>query len=453
MGTVDRNSLLGTGPISRGPQGTEATQGPSSVSKTAPQIEGAKDAPRSSVVMAPIELTPPSEESAVSELDQAQAPWNETVGVQGDGASLKQIEQSLEKAKQAGVNAAKRTFWGKLAGAVMTGIGLTLFAVAAVTTLGAAPLVVAGLVMTSAYLLKSSADAVSAYRNLRNEQAVARGEDKPYKQPCGPDALANLLHPLILKATSRKIDKNNAEAMEKASHKARLWSLGISAFTELGLIFAAAGTAGAATGKLGITMGLLGVRVFGGVAAMVMGMQKPESYQKASIELAQSSLEEAKREIDGIELPPLGPMDAEQLRAYQFLYNEKTKLQERYMEVWDEFQRKLDTYQAALEGASPEFSHGAQAAFDTGLLYGTDLVDKGMMVANSPVFIPFAAVGSVVRAGVVAGRNLQSLQNQQNIENDMTQAFLNLDEELQRMRHQASFLAEKKALNFPSPAP
>ncbi len=446
MGTVDVNSLRVPGTYPGATQGSTSTQGPAPTDGTSGTHAAAT--PGSSVVMAPIALTLPEEKGfEVSALDQAQAPWRDAESPGSDN-SLKRIEEGLQKANQAGVNAAKRTFWGKLAGTVMTGIGLTLFAIAAATTLGAAPLVVAGLVLTGVYLVKSTADTVATFRNLRNEQAVARGEEKPYHQPCGPDALANLLHPLILKKTAKGIDPANTAAMEKAINRAKLWSLGLSAFTELALIFAAAGTAGAAMGQLGTSLSLVGVRVVGGVAAMAMGMQKPASYQEASIALAQDSLKEARQEIDAIQIPIPSTLDDESLKLYQQLCNQKLDLQGRFSQAWDNFQSKLDSYREALSAASPEFSHGAQAAFDVGLVYGTDLVDKGMAAAQSPVFLPLAALGSLARAGVVAGRNLASLRKQESLENQLTQDFLDLDALLQKMRLEGERMVEKARLNY-----
>lgn len=102
------------------------------------------------------------------------------------------MKENLQKAKDAGVNAAKKSFWSKALGVAVGALALGAVISLAVSTGGVA--VAAAAVIAGVVFATSVADAGCAYMNLRNAQANAAGQPLPYELPMGSRSIGNLLH-------------------------------------------------------------------------------------------------------------------------------------------------------------------------------------------------------------------------------------------------------------------
>lgn len=106
--------------------------------------------------------------------------------------TLNVSSESLKKSADAGVDTAKRSFFGKLAGAIVGGVVVGLAAGLTVVTGGAAaPL----LALACVNLAVSAGDARCSYHNYKNAVAVSQGkpETNP-KMPMGNSCIDNCIH-------------------------------------------------------------------------------------------------------------------------------------------------------------------------------------------------------------------------------------------------------------------
>jgi len=139
----------------------------------------------------PAALTPLRRES----VDQARARSGTDV-VRDVGGSAKSAFESMKanahKAKAAGVDAAKKTFWSKALGVAVA--GLAMAAVISLTAATGGATLVAGAVIAGAVFAVSLADASCAYMNYRNAKAHERHEPPPHALPMGSNSIGNLIH-------------------------------------------------------------------------------------------------------------------------------------------------------------------------------------------------------------------------------------------------------------------
>lgn len=102
------------------------------------------------------------------------------------------MKANLHKAKSAGVDATKKSFWSKALGATVGALALAALISLAVSTGGGA--VVAAAAIAGVVFAISVADAGCAYRNLQNAKAHAAGQALPYNLPMGSSSIGNLMH-------------------------------------------------------------------------------------------------------------------------------------------------------------------------------------------------------------------------------------------------------------------
>ena len=101
----------------------------------------------------------------------------------------------LMEARQAGVDVAKSSFWKKALGTVVSAVAVGVAAgLTAISFGGAAPL----LALACVNFAVSGGDAICAYRNMRNAEAVAELRPPPYeKLPMGNSIVANVIHGVL----------------------------------------------------------------------------------------------------------------------------------------------------------------------------------------------------------------------------------------------------------------
>ena len=129
------------------------------------------------------------------------------------GLDLNSVRENAEKAKTAGVEVAKKTFWSKLAGVAVSAIAASVVVGLAVATGGVGLAVAAGI--AGVVLAKQAADTRCAQKVLQNERAMAQGKDAPHKDvPMGADWVANKMYAVISKM---KPNMSEASKMSIAS--------------------------------------------------------------------------------------------------------------------------------------------------------------------------------------------------------------------------------------------
>ena len=108
---------------------------------------------------------------------------------------LNQAAEKLKQADQVGVEVAKASWWKKA-----LGVGIAVAAVVVAATLTAMSFGAAAPVLgiACAQLVVSTGNAVCAYRNYKNAEALASGQPQPYeKLPMGNDFIGNGTHYLL----------------------------------------------------------------------------------------------------------------------------------------------------------------------------------------------------------------------------------------------------------------
>ncbi|CAN5745059.1 hypothetical protein BH11PSE7_BH11PSE7_27830 [soil metagenome] len=106
--------------------------------------------------------------------------------------AAREIEKNLDKAKQVGVDATRKSFWTKVLGATVATLALSVVITLSVAT-GGAPLA-AAVAVAGVVFAVSIADACCAYMNHRNARAFAAGGTPPHRLPMGDSSIGNAIY-------------------------------------------------------------------------------------------------------------------------------------------------------------------------------------------------------------------------------------------------------------------
>ncbi|QEI06026.1 hypothetical protein FXN63_09390 [Pigmentiphaga aceris] len=201
--------------------------------------------------------------------------------------TLNDAAQSLQTSKDVGVDTSKRSFFTKLAGAVVSGVVVGLAAaLTAVTAGAAAPL----LAVACVNLAVSVGDAGCAYNNLQHAKEVARGDNPPKHSlmPMGNSCVDNFIH-----GTLTRCGVSADTAKTAATWVGRAVSLGIGiagvlvsgGASQIGSALEIASTATKAVGA-GIKLGVAGGgaimdKVLGDEVVRQQKLEKEESRHAA----------------------------------------------------------------------------------------------------------------------------------------------------------------------------
>lgn len=351
------------------------------------------------------------------------------------GVDMQAVGHGLDAAQRAGVDAAKRTFWGKLAGSLVLGLGLVAFGLA---TGGVGPLAVAGLALTGAFFVKSCADTHMARLNLENAREIAAGRDAPHFLPCGADALANLLYQPFLSRAMRGVDTKKPDAVSEAHTNAKRWAIGISMGVELSMGIAATAVSGAALGNVGLPLAALGLRILAHSLTMVMSEDTAQSPQEESIEIARNTLNHVDDQLNRIDLGE-PPQDPEGIGAYRFNQDRLVKLRLQAEEIRDWFEQQLQAFESGLGSITPHLGHAAQTAMELAADSGARAADLGLS-AGQILPGPIAPVVALVRTATQAAISLRNISRQEALEEQLTTALLSLDEQLVDLSSEAAKL-------------
>ena len=183
---------------------------------------------------APLSLTlppPPRRDADAGTVDRARSVATEPVPKGSVAPSRAEVAkgkllaagEKLLEARQAGVDVAKSTFWKKALGTVLSAVSVGVATgLAAISFGGATPL----LALACVNFAISSGDAVCAYRNMRNAEAVAEMRRPPYdKLPVGNSILGNAAHALL---TRCGMNESTATVFAKAIGGTAAMGLGIA---------------------------------------------------------------------------------------------------------------------------------------------------------------------------------------------------------------------------------
>lgn len=351
------------------------------------------------------------------------------------GVDTEAIQKGLQSAEKVGVKAAKLTFWGKLAGTAVTGLGLVAFGL---LTGGAGPLAVAGLALTSAFFLKSCADVHMSRLQLQNAKALAAGEaTPPHDLPCGPDAVAHMLYRPFSKWASKGIDPNDTVALERAKEKAKNWAKGLSVGLELTLGVSAVAVTGVSTGKVAESLGFLGVRVMSNTFTSLVVRTPPEKYQQESLDLARRDLTHVEQQLQSIDIgPPPTSNDPDALALYREKHQTMSALQERFARVKGQFEEKLQAYREGIRAIDPTSRADLIDGISTAMGAGADGADLGVGIVEhvSSDLGVFASLGMTMTQ---LTRSLLSTTTQASLEERLTNALLEMDKDLKRLNKDA----------------
>lgn len=385
--------------------------------------------------MASLRSTMPPPPAAAPEVAASQAEASEAQSAAQEpeplaGIDTQAIQKGLESAEKVGVKAAKLTFWGKLAGAVVTGLAIVAFGIA---TGGAGPLAIAGLALTSAYFLKSCADVHMARLQLQNAKAQEAGQPPPHRLPCGADALAHVLYTPFSKWATKGIDPSDTEALGAARQKAKNWAKGVSTGVDLALGVSAVAVTGAATGKIGESLGALGVRVLCNVLTSMVVRTPPEIYQEKSLELARRDLTHVEQQLQSIDIgnPPTSN-DPDALAMYLEKYQIQSALQERFEGVKNRFEAQLEAYRAGILGVDMTRRADMVDGLSAVLGAGSDATDF-TVGAIEHVPVEGGALTSIAVLAMQLTRSASYLKKQKGLEDRLLQALLEMDKDLKRV--------------------
>ncbi|WP_298208574.1 hypothetical protein [Acidovorax sp.] len=171
---------------------------------------------------APVSLTlppPPRSEVSAGQADRVRTVAQEPAraGVAPSRADvaqgkLKAAGGKLLEARQAGVDVAKTSFWKKALGVALSGVAVGV--AVGLTTIsfgGATPL----LALACVNFAVSTGDAMCAYRNMRNTEAIAEFRTPPYeKLPMGNSIVGNMTHGVL---TRLGVSAENATVAAKVT--------------------------------------------------------------------------------------------------------------------------------------------------------------------------------------------------------------------------------------------
>lgn len=397
-------------------------------------VEDGDGSPRSSMVSVRATL-PPAPGVANASAQEAEASGSESAPVTGMDSQA--IQKGLEAANKVGVKAAKLGFWGKLAGAVVTGIGLLAFGAFAVATGGLGPAAIAALTLAGAYFLKSCADTHMARRQLQNARAIAAGLQPKYSLPCGADAMAHLMYGSLLRRTTKGIDPNDTEAMARATQKAKNWAKGLSMGLDLALGISTVAITGAASGTLIEGLGFLSARVLANSVSSMLVSSPPERYQQDSIDLARRDLAFVEGQLYALRVDePTSHNDPEALYRYQDQSTQLTSLRSRFLAVQEHFEKQVQAYERGLDQIDITKSAGVIQGVSEVVGASSDGADLGITVVENHGD-HLAVFSSVGLTAIQSARSLRQLSRQEGLEEKLTQAFLKMNRDLKTLSKEA----------------
>lgn len=345
------------------------------------------------------------------------------------GFDEQKIQEGVKAAEKVGVWPARVTFWGKLAGTVVTGLGMVAFGV---LTGGAGPLAVAGLALTGAFFLKSCGDTHMARLQLQNARGTAN-----HNLPCGPDAVAHLLYRPFAKRACKGIDPENHEAMAQAQEKAKKWAKGVSLTMDLTLGVSATAVTGLAQGQLIASMSALSLRLLFNGLASALAHRPPEKYQQDSIDLAKRDLAFVEGQLSQLRVDePASSQDPEAMHRYQEASAQLASLHGRFQQIRDQFEQSLQSYEQRLDRLDPSKRAGIVDGISEMLGAGSDSTDMGLAVAegHGDRLAVFSGMGLTALQCTLAARRLNQ---QEGLEKSLTQAFLDMNRDLKTLSKDA----------------
>ncbi|NBP46297.1 MAG: hypothetical protein EBU72_13975 [Betaproteobacteria bacterium] len=345
------------------------------------------------------------------------------------------MQRGLESANKVGVKAAKLTFWAKLAGAAVTGLGLIAFGV---FTGGMGPLAVAGLSLMGAYFLKACGDVHLARLQLANAKALAAGSAKPpHELPCGADSLAHLLFYPMRQWCLRKVDPSDAQGKELAQQRAiqcaKVTSLGL----ELTLGIAATAVTGAGYHMMAESLGFLAGRLFASFCVGLVMREPSKEHQLASIAQARHDLAFVDGQLQALRVDPPEP-DAppEQVYLYQDQSTQLASLKHRFAQVRERFEEKLKSFEHGLEspntGGQREVRDARMAIAEVAM----DVAESGMFIEvdRDVPMVTLMALGFTVHQ---AKAGLTEANRQEGLMERFTKACLEMNQNLKALSKEA----------------
>ena len=398
------------------------------------QAEGAAS-PKTS--MASLRATlPPAPQSSASPSEASKSPTE---------IDTHTVQNGLESANKVGVKAAKLTFWAKLAGATVTGVGLLAFGL---FTGGTGPLAIAGLSLMGAYFLKACGDVHLARLQLQNARALANGvPEPPHKLPCGPDSLGHLLFYPTRWLCQRKVDKSDAVAMAKAEQTAIGIAKVSSMCLELTLGIAATAVTGAAYGQMAQSLGFLAGRLFAGCAAGLLMREPSKEFQQASIAQARHDLAFVDGQIHALRLDPPEPgAPPEQVYLYQDQSTQLASLKQRFAELRENFEYKLKTFELGLVNPKAGGKAETQGALMDIAEVASDITEAAMFV-EADKDVPLATMLALSHAAYQGKAAWVEVNRQEGLMERFTKACLDMNRDLKTLSKEA--FEFKTALGFP----
>ena len=155
---------------------------------------------------APVSLTlpaPPRSDVSAGQAERVRATASEPACHGGVAPSRAEVAkgklvaagEKLLAARQEGVDVAKTSFWKKALGVALSGVAVGVaIGLTAISFGGAAPL----LALACVNFAVSTGDAICAYRNMRNTEAIADHRPPPYDTlPMGNSIVANMAHGVL----------------------------------------------------------------------------------------------------------------------------------------------------------------------------------------------------------------------------------------------------------------
>lgn len=261
---------------------------------------------------APVSLTlpPPRSEVSAGQADRvrtvAQEPARAGVApTRADVAKgkLAAAGDKLLEARQAGVDVAKTSFWKKALGVALSGVAVGV--AVGLTTIsfgGATPL----LALACVNFAVSTGDAMCAYRNMRNTEAIAESRTPPYeKLPMGNSIVGNMTHGVL---TRLGVSAESATAAAKVTGGVVTLGLGVAS------VAVSAGLSGMpmayeVAGKVALYVGT-GVAALSTVGSLMTDAGDREELQESLDEIRKDVVSRQEPESGRTELDADGQMVA-----------------------------------------------------------------------------------------------------------------------------------------------
>ena len=414
-----------------------SVHGPQSVPASAEGLEQAEGAASPRTSMASVRATLPA---APQPLDSAAEEVKHPSEI-----DLNRVQEGLESANKVGVKAAKLAFWGKLAGTLVTGLGLLAFGF---FTGGAGPLAIAGLTLMGTYFLKACGDVYLAGLQLKNARALANGStEPPHKLPCGADSLGHLLLYPMRAWCQRNVKENDTAGRAKAEQVAIGRAKVTSMIMELSLGIAATAITGASYHMMAESLGFLAGRLLADFSAMMLMREPSKEHELASIEQAKGDLQFVSDQLDNLKLDPPEPgAPEEQTFHYQNQLSELSSLKQRFAMVRDGFMVKLKIFEEGLKGSHAENHQELQAA-------KMGIANVSLNVAQTAVFveaqrqIPLVTMAAVGHAAYHAKTAWAQANRQEKLMERFTKACVDMNRNLKTLSAEA--VDFKTALGMP----